>query len=288
MVVYVELAILNNFLISLVLLILTKRLLLLMGKKYRLILSCIFSSTISLVLPLINVPSVLMLFIKILIGFLCVAIAFKTKNAKQLLKNFAVYLILTFGFGGTVYALFYMFKIDINKFQLFNTPFVLGCLGIYVLLFIFAFLLIKLCKIITKHKNVAGFVYKVKLTLNNKTFNTQAFLDSGNRLKDVKTGEGINIVTFSFISKFLNIESLEKLASKQIENLNLDNVHFVEFSSVGASKQQMLVFNANSIEIDYGGTNKKLDNPSIGVIFKKFADTIDYDMLLSGDILAKL
>ncbi len=288
MVVYVELAVLNNFIISFVLLFLTKITCIIKGKNYRLILSSLFSSLISLILPLIILHAILILFIKILIGFLCVAIAFKTENIKKLLKYFLVYLGLTLAFGGVVYASFELFKIKLAEVAFVNSPFIIAIITIYVLLFVFVFNVIKLIKILNKQRKVATFLYTVKVTINNKTYSTNAFLDSGNRLKDTISGEGINIITFTFLSKFLPPETLLKLAEHSKENLGLTNAHFVEFSSVGASKQKMLVFNANSIEINSGKNSKKLDSPMLGVVFKKFADSIDYDILLSSEIANKI
>lgn len=287
MIVYVELALFNNFLISYVLLFLTKKICLINTKLYRILLSCVFSSLISLLLPLLHFSSIFMLFIKVLIGLLCVVIAFSAKTIKKLLKFFLVYLALTFGFGGVVYAFISIIKLDLNSVTFLNTPFVIAFVGIYVLLVMFILSVVKLIKVLNKHSKVTKFLYKAKLTINNKTYLTNAFLDSGNRLKDSISGEGISIVTFTFLSKFLTSETMLKLAQKNLDNLSLKDAHLVEFSSVGASKQQMLVFSANLLELELEGQAKTFCSPKLGVVFKQFSDNVDYDILLAGDCLTK-
>ncbi len=295
MVVYVELAIFNNFVVSMVLLLLTKRVCLAEGKFYRIILSCLFSSGLSLVFPLISQYELLTLTAKILTGILCVAIAFKTKHITKLVKYFLTYLGLTLAFGGVVYAVYNIFNLNLSEAKFANSTFILAVLAIYIILFAFVFNVFYFAKMLNKHKKASAFVYKVKLTINNKTYSTCAFLDSGNRLKD-NSGEGINIVTYSFLSKFLPPDSLTSIITNsltQVESdipidVDLKDAHFVEYSSVGANRQKMFVFSANSIEIENGKTFKKLESPRLGVMFKKFADSIDYDILLSGDIATKL
>lgn len=288
MVVYVELAILNNFIISLVLLLLTKKVAKAQTKTYRIILSCLFSSAISLVLPLITIHAILMMFIKLLIGFLCVVIAFKCENIKRLIKYSLIYFGLTFAFAGLIYAAFTLLNLKLSEASFANSPFIIAILVIYVLLFAFIFNVIKLCKVLYKHKQVGSFLYKVKITLGGKTSTTHAFLDSGNRLKDAQTGEGVNIVTFSFLSSLLSQADLNAIAMCEPEKFSLPGAHFVEYSSVGASNQKLFVFNADQIELEENGKFKKLNSTLIGVVFKKFKDSIDYEVLLSGEAVSAL
>ncbi len=190
MVIYGEYLFLENFIVGMLLIMLTGKLTGYRPRMSRLILGaglCGLSGFI-IFLPL---PGALSAVIRIAAGFLCAASAF---GFKELFKTTGIFMALTFLSGGAVLALLLwqqqpavshqgIIYIDVI------TYFKLLCVG--TLAFGITYWFVKLIRSRNMDMNMKG---KVCLIIDGKSYQFRAFVDSGNSLREPMTGKPVILI----------------------------------------------------------------------------------------------
>ena len=180
--IYIELIFIINFLLDFMILYGVKHLLKRKINNYRLVLGSLFGSFTILIL-FIKVSTIELFILKIILSIFIILISFGIKNIYQ---NILYFYLISIIIGGFIY----LFDLQNNKFYLllliFLTP-------------IFLYLIIKeLIQIKINYKDK----YQVTIIINNKKYNLDGFIDTGNRLID-------NISNKSIILTNLNIKYKE-------------------------------------------------------------------------------
>ena len=120
----------------------------------------------------------LLIILKILLSILMIIYTFNYKDLKYFIKNITYFYLISMLLGGAIYFLKNEFKI----------PY------IYIII-ISIFILIKYLKILTNYKIYTSYYYNIDLYFNNKDhLILNAYLDSGNCLKDPYTNKDIILV----------------------------------------------------------------------------------------------
>ena len=283
MTVYVEIALIENFLISFILLTLTAKVLKIRSSKTSLIIASLVGAIFAVLFPLILVGKMGNFALKTLLCIVMTKLALGASvKRKKLLHACVTFLGLTFALGGVIYACYAVFEIKENSYSLFNlsifTPLsiTVGCIVIFYKLFT------KLLMVISKRVKISKYIFSIKLCVAGKREQISAYYDSGNRLIDKQSGLPINILSVKLFSKLCpNISIADVILEKQID---LKNAHFVSYEVVGARKK-ILVFEPDEFLVladEKGEWNST--KCLLGVALKNFNDTIDYDMLLNGGI----
>lgn len=173
MVVYVEYAFLENLLFDFTLLCMSS---LLCRRKilwWKTLISACVGGVFAVIYPLILLPQILLIFLKISVGFLLCFIAFPRIKSKKDLPmyalNTAIFFFLTFLYGGALIALFS---------QIFpqKTPIFLVVIG-FAALSIFT---IMLARAIYRKRQVFRYVYHCEILYKQRKFAVLGYLDSGN------------------------------------------------------------------------------------------------------------
>ena len=266
MTVYVELVILQNFLVNSFLLFFSAKLFRLKFGKFRLILAGLSGVGFAFLFTVTQLHLMVDIVLRALCGLFCVLVLLKSRNWREIGKCYATFLVLTFCFGGAVYALLNAFKIE-GSSNVYNFVFAASL----ALLMPFGWVCFRFVKKINLHKKVSAFCYDVKIKVGEKTVSTRGFYDSGNRLVDKESGKPINIISLSLASK-LNMDCVQ-------------NGRYIEFSTIGEERQKIFVFEAEELSIKKEREVLNIKDALCAVMRKNFKDHVAYEMLFNSEVL---
>lgn len=173
--IYLEYIFIINFLLDFMILYGTKRILKINKLNVRLLLSSLIGS-LSTFLLLININNIELSIIKIIISIIMIITAFGKDNLKE--KVFYFYLISII-IGGIIY----LFNIKTNPYLNMIIIVILTPIIIYIII-----------KEYTNFKNNIKDKYNVTITINNKNYHLEGFIDTGNRLKSPISNKSVILV----------------------------------------------------------------------------------------------
>lgn len=183
---YIELIYILNFLLDYMILYGTKRLLKINTTIKRLILASIIGSLTTNIL-FISINSISLFIIKVIVSIIMNLVAFKKEN---LIKNTLYFYLISIIIGGSIYLL------DIKT----------AYLKIIILIVIPPLIIYLYIKENTNYKLNYKDKYIVKITVENKVYNLEGFVDTGNHLKDPVTKKSVILVNLELpLNKVLYI-----------------------------------------------------------------------------------
>lgn len=275
MIVYVEEVILSNFVITLILLLLTKKIMCQTLTKLRTIIACVFSSVSALIYPLITIQGVVLLVFKLLVGFMIVSIAFKQSKMKKLFAIFLVFLFLTAIYGGINLMVSYSIYGNFSSGE--SLPSVLMAVVVFVVTYLIKNLTVYLE--IKKKKN--NFIYEVEFFKKDKVIKTKAYLDSGNLLCEPETNSPIIVINYKL---FFNLNDEFSSINLLTENFkDIEKAHYIKISTA-SGEGKMLVFTIDKLKIKVDKSFLIFNNPTLGLSKNKFSN-LDCDALLNPKLM---
>lgn len=260
MIIYADILFLLNLLITYILLVCTALFLKIPLKRIRILLASLLGGAYSLSI-LIHINIVINIIIKIIICTIIILISFGYSNLRSFIYENIVFLILNILFAGIVMALSLFKKSD------FYSDFLVSYINISPIVLIISslvsYIIINLLTRYILKRRQTNEVYKVKLSLENKTYILFGFLDSGNALSEPFSALPVCIVKQGIISDF--------------NSLPLKRV--IPYSSIGA--QGVMYGVKAQIDID----NSDYKNISVYIVqtTKGFSD-MKYDIILNPQI----
>lgn len=180
MTIYVEYALIENFLIDGMILYLSLRGAKINFKWKKLLFSAFVGAIFALLFPLLSLQNLLSYFLKFSMGFLLCLLAFppiKNKNdVGRYALSCALFFLLSFAFAGAIFALYNNFSFSENGYQTAQTPVaIVLCFG--VAFFIFS---VQLGKKIYKKQTIFRHVYDCAILYGKRRVAILGFFDSGN------------------------------------------------------------------------------------------------------------
>ena len=275
MVVYIEYVLINNFLVSLMLLISTNMCLKQKNAKIRNIIAGLFGAIMALIYPLCNFVGLLLLLLKCIVGFLICAIAYKTKSLKKLFVFFVLFMFLTAMYGGINMMFYFAIYGDFSFTKTLPLPIILFSV------FFITYFLKQIVFVLYKKKQISQFLYVIEINNNNNKLTTNAYLDSGNVLCDPQNNKPIIVINHKVFNKLFEGFSPVKLATKKVDELK--NAHYIKVSTV-TSNGEMLVFDVDSIILNLPNGKKEIKTPSLGLTNTSFKH-LCCDMLLNPKLI---
>lgn len=269
MIVFVETVFIENFVIDLFLLWLTKKSLNQKVLWQNLFVSASFGAVFVLLVSKLWGFGFWTVLLKIFGAFLmCVAIDF---SFKQIFQKMLLFVFYTFCFGGLLIAVCWLFNLQTN----FSSGTILGAGGIslgliLVMFFAFLALCVFLLKKFYQKQHLNKFCYDLKLVILGQTFNLKGFLDTGNTVFD-SSKRPVLILCKKQLSKMLSPLQMKKLLTLCHETLNIKSV---------AGSKSVFVFNPDLCEF-----NGKAQNVSVGVCEDEIFKANDFDIILNPKML---
>lgn len=212
-----------------------------------------FLTCVLILLPIPNTVLELMLF-HLLVNTCMVQVGLKIKSIPGFLKAFLLLYIGTFFIGGILEALGQYIKIG-GLFLVF------AILGYYLALGMWKFLSLLYR---WKQKYV-----QVEICLGDTKVEMVALIDSGNELRDTKTGKPVSVISRT---------SLERLMENQITDMRQ-----IPFGSVGKRNGYMPVFQADKLRV-LSEEEQCFDKPIIGVAEDAFSKEGVFQMILNPNL----
>lgn len=271
MVVYIEDVLIENFFVTMMLLLILSKVFLFKQSKFKLLVVSLFAGVVACIYPLISFNEILLIIFKLCIGYL---IVFLYAGKSNILAKFITYIFLTALFAGINILVYYFAYGTINIKDNFAT---------YILLIIiyFCYYMINSCiKLFKKNFAINNFVYLVKIFDNNKEITDSAFLDSGNTL--LEDGEPIFIINFKLFKKIYNNITLENFVLKKFNGLK--NSHYIK-SGFASGSGKILVFEVDSFTI-LGSKKLVFNNAKLGVVYSNFNKNFNCNVLLNINAFA--
>ena len=269
MTIYIEDCLLENFVVTFLIIKCVSAYFKLNVKKCRLIISCILGALIATFYPMLLINNFLLIVLKLCVGILITLVAFDSKN---FLAKYLAFMFFTALYGGLNILVYYLWYGTINIQENFPTYVLL------LLLLIIYYFVISILKFAKKRFTISNFIYSVKIFNNETTILTNAFLDSGNTLLD-QDSTPIFIINPKLFNKLYKDISFSDLLTKNYKNLKEPHYVKSQFASGGG---KILVFSVDIIQIiENNQVKTEIKNAKLGVSYSKFSKNFNCDMLLN-------
>lgn len=275
MIVYIEYVLINNFLVTFMLILATNMCFKLKNNITRNLFASTFGAIMAILYPLCNLTGIIILLLKGFVGFLITAIAYKCENVKKLFVFFVVFIFLTAMYGGINMMIYFAVYGDFAFTKTLPLPIILFSI------FMITYFLKQVVFIFYKKKQISQFLYEIEINNNAEKIVTNAYLDSGNILCDPQNNNPIVVINHKIFNKLFSDFSPIKLATKNVAELK--NAHYIKVSTVTANGE-MLVFNVDNIILNLPNGKKEIKMPSLGLTNTSFKH-LCCDMLLNPKLI---
>jgi stage II sporulation protein GA (sporulation sigma-E factor processing peptidase) len=296
---YVDVLLVENFIINLVILNITARFSKIKTTKKKLALGAALGALYVLVVFFPSLEMLLTLAMKIAVSVLMVIIVFAPDRFKDFFKALAIFYIITFALGGAAFALFYLsgqgkimngilYISNINNF-----PVSLLIMGIGL-----GYLLLVFCWDYIQNRIISDeLIYDVIIELNNKKIEVNAILDTGNSLKDPISNLPVIVVEYEAIKQALPDKmsaifnnsrddiSYEKLCNVLEKTDLLFKIRLIPFSTLGRQNGMLIGIKPDNVRLTGKKCKREIKDVVIGICNNKISKTGEYKALLYPEIL---
>lgn len=282
--VYIEDVFIDNFIIDLIILYLTAKILKINFKKSLIIFSACVGAGFTILSLHINLTSGLLIFYKFLTAMTMLLIAFSFKSFKQFMINFLTFILSTSIVGGFCFVICFSFGevtlINGNiHYQIFLP------MGVIIgITFIISYFLIKIVEFIKFRAVNSNYVYKAILTENNKSVGGVAFVDTGNTLTDPLTGKPVNIITYKIFQKLFDDIPIHQILLKHPPK-KLKHVHYIKYHSVANMSSEIMIFYIEKLQIFQKKFALNLQDSCLGLTFANLEKKLECGVLLNPQTL---
>lgn len=293
---YVDLLLIENFIINLIIMHITSRLSKVKTTKIKLILGSALGALYVLVVFFPSLKIFLTLLMKIAVSILMIIIVFTPERFKDFFKTLAIFYIVTFAFGGAAFALFYLTgqgKVINGIFFINSFPSSLLVIALGV-----GYILLVSCWDYIQNRIMnESFMYNLEIQINNKNIKVDAILDTGNSLKDPISNLPVIVVEYDAIKLALpdrmsnifgsqkddvNYERLYKL----LENTDwIFKIRLIPFSTLGKQNGILVGIKPDGVTLSSKKYIKEIKDVVIGIYNNKLSKTGEYKALLYPEIL---
>lgn len=286
-VIYADILIFLNSIITLFILLATSELLKTDVRKLRLITGSFLGGIFSLIILAPEMNLFLILITRFLISMIIIIITFSTKSLRLAVKAIVYSYLITVLFAGIISFIMLNFKTE--KIYL-NNGFIYFDIDILVLIFSVAlsYLFFRLVIRYLSVKNKNDIIYNAEIKYNDKIIKIKALFDTGNEIKDIYTNKPTILVSIKEIECFFDHSDIITL-NKTIQNDNVDTLpvgfRLIPIRSLGCEKL-LPAFSADSAEIHNKDIHKILNEPSI-VITSDCFDSKKYSAIINKNVLGE-
>ena len=296
MTVYLDIVFLENILMNYIIVFATGVVIKNECKKLRLLIASVIGAIYTIVMYLEIIPIYSNFIMKFILSIVITYIAFNQKYIKKLIKNLIIFYLVSFVFGGCVFALMYFLKPQMAQIR--NGVFV-GAYPLKIALVggIISFIIIQISfKLVKSKLSKKDMIYDIEVTLDNKSAKIKALLDTGNLLKDPITGYPVIVVEKASLRKIIPsniLNNSEKIIGGDISELICDSefsktisrFRVIPFSSLGKQNGLLLGIKPDSVNIKLDEKTEKLNNVIVGIYDKSFTKNGAYTAIFGIDML---
>lgn len=277
MTLYLDLIIVENFLMNFLVLYTTGKILCRKLHIWKIAIASIIGVMYTFSLY-INIPAIILNISKVVVASLLVKISFNSSGIKRLLKETALFLVISFIYAGCSLAFVYFCKPKV--LYVVNGVIIGGGFIFEIVIFsaIVSLLLIKLCARLIKMKSrltAKDMITNCRVYNNGHYAEMNALLDSGNLLCDPISKDPVIIVNYEKVSHLFYDEKSDV------------GCRLIPYSSLGNNDGLLAVRRVQSVEIDYDDETKKICNVLLGFSKEKLSKDGQYDALIGLKVIER-
>ena len=254
--VYIEYAIIDNLVMDYLLLKAALKTARTDFKETRIILASILGTAFAVAFPLMNVNGVLGGVMKLLAGEVMVFAAMRSGGIEKYALSLAFFLAYTFAAGGCMIGACRLFGVDLSSgggLEMLSG----ACEISFGVIILSGYLVVKLFYLLfsgaVKRRDGMPFERQAVLFDGGEAAKLSAFIDSGNRLYDRRTGKPVSV---------LSRAAADELMERGF--FRMRGAHYENFTTIeGGGK--ILVFQIDKLVIYCGEKRNIIDNAMIGV-----------------------
>lgn len=213
---------------------------------------------------------------------LCAAMTLTCYPPKKFLRGALGILAATFLLGGAVFAVGYIRYGNVT--MALTLPAAEFPLGLVVLAGLLVFLLLRKL-VVRRHKlaDCADLTGRMEVEYNGAVVTCTAFLDSGNRVYDSRSGLPVIVMGMRVGLKLLSDDEITKIMmGKPIAGTRFERVQ-------GLSKQsKILIVKPQKVTLYVRDKENIIDNVMLGLSFSRFHDAEEYDAILNPAIIPEV
>ena len=296
MTVYLDIIFVENLLMNYIIIFATGVVIKNECKKLRIFIASLLGAIYTIVMYLNIIPIYSNVIMKFILSIAIVYIAFRPNTFKQLFKDMIFFYLVSFVFGGCVFALMYFLKpqmVEIrNGVFVGSYPIKVALIGAFI-----AFIILQMCfKLVKTKLSKKDVIYNVQININNKSIEIQALLDTGNLLKDPITGFPVIVVEYNVLNSLISekiLNNIDKILGGDIDELikdnefnrNISRFRMIPFSSLGKQNGLLLGIKADSVKVILDGQINVINNAIIGIYDKSFSKNGAYTAIFGLDML---
>lgn len=265
-------------------------------KKWKIFVASVVGAVYTVVMYLDIIPIYSNFAMKLILSIAIVYIAFRPKSVKKLVKDLVIFYLVSFVFGGCVFALMYFLQPQMAQIR--NGVFV-GAYPLKVALIggLVAFIILQISFKIVKTKfSKKDMIYDVEVCINEKSVRVKALLDTGNLLKEPITGFPVIVVEHKSLNSVISekvLNNLDKILGGDIDELTNDNefsetisrFRMIPFSSLGKQNGLLLGIKADCVNVITDEKADIVNNAIIGIYDKSFTKNGAYTAIFGLDML---
>lgn len=288
---YIDIIFLENVVMNSIILLATGVILKNKTKIIRNIIASIIGSIYAIVIYISDMQIYSNTFLKLILSFAIVYIAFKPPNLKSFFKHIAIFYLTSFTFGGVAFALLYFVRPQNILYQ--NGTLI----GTYPIKIILAGGILGFIIITVSFKNIKNRLEKkdmfctIKLFEKNKELQVKAIIDTGNFLKDPLTNAPVIVIEKNKLLNFFPsniLENINKIIGGEDVNLGeyASKIRIIPFNSLGKENGLLLGVKMERMEIEYQDVLSKFNNIIVGVYNGMLSKSGKYAGLVGLEIIS--
>ncbi len=209
-VIYLDVLLAVNIFVTYFLLVCTRVILKNDTNKYGLLIASLLGGASSLIIFWENMPLVLSVVYKLIVGVVISASAFLPKTKKMLFKTSVAFFFVNFLFGGVMYFVEITFNMS-NVIYMNGTVYFDISVVFLVAMTLICYGLLLIADYILKRRASENTLYDVELYFRNKKVILKALYDTGNHLTDGLVGKPVVVAELNALASFFDLSELQYL-----------------------------------------------------------------------------
>lgn len=224
--------------------------------------------------------------VKLLYSVLIILFTFGWKNWFQLFKRLSMFYFISFVMGGGLLAIQFMTTADLILTNQINIGFIV--IGFPLVWFFTKSQMDNHVMDKIKYDQM----YEVTIELNDKSFNTIGYIDSGNQLVDPLTNRPVIICDEVFLTQFFNEQEWEIIRGIVTQNNQTDlmnelttRLYIIPYQAVGIASNYLYALKPQNVSITYENEVIETSQVFIGIQLVNLSNEAAYHCLLHPKII---
>ncbi|MBO5180223.1 MAG: sigma-E processing peptidase SpoIIGA [Clostridia bacterium] len=268
MIIYLDLFLFKNLIFNILIIFLCGKILKRKLNMKRYFFAALFGTTYALIVILIRNSFLMSNVMKIIATIIMILIAYLPSKVDEIFVTCFIFILATSCIGG------FLIMIDVEK-TFINQFVLITVVGIMICIFM---------KVYRQQKIFDTYRCKIKINIDNLELKMNAFIDTGNTLKDSLSGESVVFVSMKELEKNLpeNLIKILKSEVLEIEEKYYGRIRMIEYQTINKARNILVGIKADNIIVENEKCTIENEKIIIAPTENKFKN---YEALIGMNIL---